>query len=493
MESLYGGFLWTGSQDVNWDSNSNWNPSVFPNGPNAEAIFRLPPGANSMVDTNSDITIGMLALDTPGSIDIHFTHHSLIFQTNNNSSSITVSQGDPVIDTPLVIKDKYLKVKGNPSSNLWFKGDISGTGGLIFENGLFSFSGINTYRKEAILLNSVMHAKGSGVVFPGAVSVSDGSRLFHETSNLYSPHSTLFVVNNGYVDFGNSCQSFSNLMLFKGVVVGANATVTLSNPAHVIQIKSESSIGIKNLILSNGGYMQFSSSQGIFDGSLCQEGFMAMDLGGENLNLDVHQHEAFSDFGMGFNNVIITHGSIIKIGSGSVFFSGQTGNIPSLSIQTGRVYIGKSFADLIDASGSLEIKKEGCLGGFGTLGIQGDAAVYNDGTLKPGTDNNIGILRISGSYAQSSQGILFIKALNAKAADKLIVDENEVSLDGTLVLQAQTANAFNPGDQIVILDSTNTGTPISGNFSSFNSNLPPHLNATIQYDKNQVRILITQR
>ena len=493
MSSLHGASQWAGSPVGNWDDNSNWNPGGFPNGQSAAAVFRLQPGTNQVVDSSSDISIGQLYLDTPGNLDIHFTNHSLIFQTTNNSALIAVSQGYPIIDTSLTVNDKYLKISGNHSSNLWLKGDISGTGGLIFENGVILFSGNNSYRKETILLNTVLRANGTGVIFPGTVSVSDGSQLFHDTSNNYSPHSFLYVVNNSYVDFGQTDQSLGSLMIIKGTVVGANATVNLTGSSHVIQVKSEAAIGIKNLILSKGGYMQFSSVNGTFDGNMCKDSFMTMNLAGNQLNLDVHRHEAFSDFSMGFNNVIIHNGSVIKNGPGSVYFSGQLGSIPFLSIQTGNVYIGTALTDIIDSSGELQVGENGYLGGFGTLGRQGNAVVHNQGTVKPGTDSRIGTLKISGSYAQSSSGTLFIKALNKNAADELVIDENGVSLDGALFLQAQTPDALHSGDQIVILDNINANTPITGKFSSFNSNLPSHLNASVQYDSNQVKVLITQR
>lgn len=339
-------------------------------------------------------------------------------------------------------------------------------------------------------MNAVLHASGKGIVFPSAVSVSEASKLFHEKSNLYAYDSPLFIVNNSYVDFGNTDQTFFSLSLYKGVAVGANATVTLSTSGNVVLVKSESTIGIKNLILMNGGYMQLSSIKGIFDGSLCEESFMTMDLGGHSLNLDVHHHEAFSDFSMGFNNVIVANGSVLKYGAGSLFFSGQLGTIPALTIQSGNVYIGTAPLDIVDASGDLQVGKEGCLGGFGTLGRQGNAVVYNEGTVKPGTDSKTGMLRISGSYNQSSSGTLLIKALNKFDADRLVVDQYGVSLDGALVLQAKTVGAFHAGDQIVILDNSNGDKPIMGQFSSFHSDLPPHLKATIQYDSNQVKVLI---
>lgn len=86
--------------------------------------------------------------------------------------------------------------------------------------------------------------------------------------------------------------------------------------------------------------------------------------------------------------------------------------------------------------------------------------IYNAGTVSPGNAN--------------STGILVIKAHNAHAADQLVVDQNEVLLEGRLI----------------ILDNTHSSIPISGSFSSFESNLPSHLRATVQYDPSQIKIRI---
>ena len=478
--------LWTGSQEGYWDDSSNWDTGV-PNAPGADAEFGERPWTQA-VDSESDITIGQLHLE--GALDIQFTNHSLTFQTN---SLIDVAQGNHIINTPIVIKDDYLKIKGNPSSNLSLSGNVSGPGGLDFENGNFVFSGNNSYGKQIYIKNAILHAGGTGCAFPKSVTVLDGGQLFHDASNLYSQSSNLFVIDNSYVDFGNTTQTILCLHLSKGTIVGANATLTLLNQDRSIHVKSESVIGIKNLVLPNGGYLQLSSIRGVFDGSLCQDSFMTLNLNGKNLNLDAHHPDVFPEFAMGFNNVVIANGSVAKIGLGRVFFSGQLGSIPTLSIQNGEVYIGMGPTDIIDSSGDLTVENNGCLGGLGTLGRQGDSVVTNQGGIvRPGTGTKIGMLRISGSYSQSPAGTLVIKAANQGNADRLVV-ENGVSLDGALILQALPGSAFHAGDQIVILDNSQMKTPMSGKFSSFSSTLPPDLNAEVQYDNNQVTISITQK
>lgn len=366
-------------------------------------------------------------------------------------------------------------------------------GRLVFENNYFTFSGSASYHKETLIKNAEVHANGEGVIFPHLVSVTDSSLLIHETSNNYSPGSSLYIVNGGHVDFGATDQTLLNLLIYKGSAIGANATVSLLSAQPTIIVKGETSIGIKNLNLLAGGYMQFSSLNGILDGNLCQDGYMTLDLGGANLNLDAHQLDIVPPFSVGFNNVVITNGTIFKYGPAGVFFAGHQGNIPNMVIQEGDVYIGKAVNDIVAASGIIEIVGNGCLGGFGTLNCQGFGKVYNAGTLKPGNAHSSGTLRIAGTYSQSSSGSLHIRAQNANVSDKLIVDKHEATLDGRLFLHVETADALKPGDEIIILDNTNTLMPIAGAFSSFETNLPSHLTANIQYKTNQIKILIISR
>lgn len=127
----------------------------------------------------------------------------------------------------------------------------------------------------------------------------------------------------------------------------------------------------------------------------------------------------------------------------------------------------------------------GILSGTGTVNMWG--GVFNvSGTVKPGSDSQIGQLNIVGDYNQSSQGTLLI-TIDPSGASLLNVSQT-ANLSGSL--RGAGLNGFIPavGTQYVIL----TAGSVSGTFTGSDAFISPLLFLKPTYHPNDVTVTVTR-
>ena len=186
------------------------------------------------------------------------------------------------------------------------------------------------------------------------------------------------------------------------IVDGQGSSWTNSGALSIKNRLPDGSTEAANLLISNGG--KVSSTTATIGGSISRRGSVIVD---------------------GLGSQWLTTGAITNGGTITVRNQGQ-----------------------LSAGGLLTVNSLGLLNGDGSV----VGAVKNDGVVSPG--NSPGILTISGSYLQSSTGILQIELSGLAAGtqyDRLVVT-SDANLGGTL--QISLINGFQPtaGDKFDLLD-----------------------------------------
>lgn len=503
---------WTTSDATNWVA----TPGTHPSGQDAIVGFLGFPGTagQTITSTTTDITLSSLHIDTvfPISIDFSTNNHQLIFSDSvgvseiffANSSRILQGAGAGTRATLLNDLDIFVEESSQPI----ISGAIAGTGGVSlygsndpnFAANILTLSGSNSYTGGTNVYTALLQLGGvsNTTVIPKAlssfdISVFQGGHIHHANNNHYAPNVSM-LLNGGSIDLLNTTQTMTQVKLENGAAIedsigGGNLILLQTAPGFAITIGSNSIFGeaAPYTVTLNGGGIQYDNSSpgpGFFAESV------TFDLGG-TVEFYV-PHNRYNCFDVDVGTSVFQNNTLNKTGDGSVLFEG--GTVPIFNIREGVVIIGDQppAIETVTATGVVTVSPGAVLGGFQTLDAQ--QGVINNGTISPGSScpcNSIGQLTINGSYSQTSSGTLNIVASSPSNASLLSVQKNSVNLDGTLSLDSLPGAVLNVGDTILVLDNTiGTSLPITGQFASLVSNLPPELSASIIQDPNQVFILI---
>ncbi len=511
-----------------WVVDGNWiypgGGSAHPNVANDIATFsKMPSGGGTITSSGFPITIGHLVSSATSNFTIDFGIATpLIFNTTPgvpatiDVTSLNLTIANPI--TVLTADGLYITAGGNSNTVGLGPGTIlnvgplvlSGTGTNVFSIGAPYFGDMISV-KSAFLAISATSA-GTPVISCRGIVMYPGTDLSTNNVNDLFDHNCTVTLQGGALSFNaplSGTHTIGHLVCYGTTLPGSfgevrelggisfleitNTLAPLCTPiTQPITIGANGLIHISNILLSGGGSIVYDSlkgGHGTFSGSGTASGFMTIDLGTNAVVLDVPSGGNI-DYDLNFFDVQFFNGVLFKDSSGIVLFEGTQGVLAPLTLYDGTVTIGRSASDVVSTGGSITLFAPSLLNGFGTLGF-GAANIINErGTVNPGSPTTIGTLTIRGNYTQQENGNLLIKGLNAAQTDKLVVSIGKATLDGTLTFQALPGASYSDGESVVILDSS-AGEPISGRFSSFQSNLPPCLSAYVQYDPNQVLLFFS--
>jgi autotransporter-associated beta strand protein len=220
---------------------------------------------------------------------------------------------------------------------------------------------------------------------------------------------------------------------------------------------------------------------------------ITIDINGNNLI--INNFQGIAEFGLFFENVIFTNGTITKTGAGSILIEGINNQIDAdITINEGTIEVGRSgqqaFADgpstITLTSSSTQFQ------GFGTIGTGGNVTINNNqGFVSTGVFTRDfaqpGTLTLSGNYIQGAQGNLAIQGFTPTQVNTLIINDGSVDLSGSLNFVSSLNSQFSDGDIITVVDNTQ-GSGISGKFDTFTAVIPPNLDAEVVYESNRVNI-----
>lgn len=482
---------WTSPATGAWDSPTNWTDPTFPNGAGESAGFVGLPTLSGTISSTTPITIGTITFDTLASLTLDFTANSLSFNGNPAVIFSTDSQtiGTGAGNTPVNL-DTDLNLFIKALVTLTINSDISGSGNLSLFGGILNLTGSNSFTGFTFVNTGTLVLSGTPLTstIPSDIFVFQQGTVSNGNDNQYNSLTIPPVnmnISGGTVFLNGTSQSLNSLNISdKGSLTnGGPGILTLNTNLQALTMSNNSSITINSLNLLNGGSIAYDNS--IAGGVTITAS--SVQLNGNTVEINV-PHNLGNSIDMTLFNTAFTNGTLRKTGDGLLKLINST--VTTFNIEAGSVLIEDNAST---ALGPVTIFSGANL--FGRQNLIASQGVFNSGKVEPGnptiSSTNMGTLTIQGNYTQNSDGTLSIKALNAATADKLVVDGGLVSLTGSLFFEGLEGATFNSGDQIVILDNTNTGPAISGTFSSFSFNLPSCLTANLIYTPHQVIVSIS--
>jgi hypothetical protein len=514
---------WTQTGSGFWDVGANWtsNP-VFPNGQSDVAAFIGSLVGNPVINSNTDITIGALHINSPeppvNTLTIGFTNNKLIFDASFNVSKIFSGKlGTVNINTPIQLNSQ-LEIYND--SNLTFSKPITGTGGkatVAISSSAFGsviYTASNTYVGETFVNNRTLVLSNlAGNCINGPVTVYPNGILFTARNNQFAD--TVDLTTSGVINISSpTTQKCRSVTTFgsSGSMFGNNSTVTFLNagPNPAIRMGGESRFFVQNVVLQNQGSIVYDFNLSLGQASFGSSNVLStVNLGGGNVQIGLHTGtNAYFDVilrQINFTNGTLNIQTLSGPEKGVVCIAGTLpSTIPATVISNAKLLIGFAnnthIVDVFPLGSTIDIQAGGILGGVASLGVAGSANVLNSaGILQPGFaagSNSLaqyGQLRISGNYTQNAAGTLEIKLATPVIFDKLVVETGNVVLDGKLSLISDSNRVLAAGDQFVIIDNTTGANPITGQFSSIEAFLPPDLVADIQYLPQTVVVTLNAR
>lgn len=488
----------------NWNVNGNWTGTSFPQSSGDAAGFVGIITDPFTVNLPTAITIGSIVLNTPNvNLTLGGTGPLNITDPSSSGTIIVGATDTLTFNIPVHISNSTNITGGsaNGSAFVAFNQPISGGVGvsdtIIIEDFRVTatFAAPNSYVGRTVLNSGGLTLNGSGPTVTGnALFVAPFFAFVNcSASNQFS--SSCLIDNNGFVNIGATSQTAGSLDNASGGTVTGSGTLTLTGNNEVISL-NQGTLDLGTLILTGTNLsLAYRNSNGnSFNGQAFVGGSSPMTITppiGQNLELNVTTiavaappaNPGFNSFfDLDLRNVIFSRGTLSKTGEGALLIEG-TSTITPLTVTAGTIIMGRTGADTIAATGTTTVAG-GSLIGNGTLGSGGGFTLSNtSGSVGAGLQTTPGTLTLSGNYSQGSGGTLSMKGLNAGAngADKLVVTNGTVQLNGTLSFTALEGSTFQPGDRITVLDNSSVS-GITGTFSNFIATIPNTLSAKLIYN-----------
>ncbi len=348
--------------------------------------------------------------------------------------------------------------------------------GTAMVSGLFTNNGSVTVQTGILAINNLTGA-GSFNMSTGAVfRINSGTSTLG--GNTISGEGTFECI-SGTLNFSGNDVVVSNATTFRqaGGTIGGSGNLVINGN---FIFESGTHGGTGTTTIANGANLNFTTSFGktitrtfVIDGVLTVvgAGTIGITSGGQLINngtAEIQNNNTFGNAG----GPIINNGNFIR--------TTQTGTVDILSPFTNNGII-EILTGTLSFISSLTNSLQGEIKGVGTLSPGNNFT--NDGAVSPGASP--GVLRVSGNYPQSSDGVLNIEigGYELTNRDSLSVTQ-QAQLNGTLNIIF--TNNFTPqiGDVFPFLSYQSR----SGEFSQVN--FPNNVIGYIQYLSNGAHIVI---
>lgn len=398
----------------NWDVPGDWSLSAVPTSSDAVVI----PSGDTVTINSSTGAASALSITVSGSL-------VLSGETLTISSSSTVS-GTLTLETNGILDDSGLTLSGSGATFDWDAGTIEGSGDLTLDSGttletFYQTVDGNVNGKE---INIGAHDLDQPLLNYGTVTLDEvsGSSLesFSGTSS-----GTITNESGGTFDV-EACSTVSNI----SVTNDGTLNFALGSTSTTFSVA-----------ITNSGTIDLQSGTVDVDASMTNSGTLDIQAG------TMAETEEFG---------IITNEGTVTIASGATlsFTSFSEYNQTAGTTTVDGAISGNSYVTFTISGGTLA--------GTGTI----TSDVSNAGTISPGNASGTtspGILTISGTYTQTSTGILAVDVAGTTAGDasndysQLIVSST-VTLAGSLSMSMNYVNQAGNSYQFITASSTESGT-----------------------------------
>jgi autotransporter-associated beta strand protein len=429
-----------------------------------------------------------------------------------------------------VVVDTAATLAFNRSDAVTFAGNISGAGSLVQQgSGTLSLTGTNGYTGGTVVQAGTLAIGSGGTAgsIVGDVLVDGGATLAFDRSDavtfagsisgggalVQQGGGTLSLIGtNSYA--GGTNVAAGTLTIGNGGTVGAiigpvaiaaGATFAfdraddisfagaLSGPGTLIQAGS----GTLTLTGSNGqggtiveaGTLSLAAPDNLGPGFLSLLGgttiaFTGSGTYGEAVTLtgdptfDVAQSQSVT-----FTSGIGGTGDLVKSGAGTLILDGVGSDAGNATVAAGVLMIGDAATPTAAIPSAVTVDTGAVLSGYGTVG-----AVANVGTVLPGGPGGaIGVLHVTGAYAQGAGGVLSINVTPARAG--------RLAVGGTTALAGTVGFSYAAGSySAAVYPVLTSAGRISGRFTAIAETgaVPDTLLRSVLYKPDEVDLVLSQ-
>ncbi len=502
-------YTWSGGNG-DWQTASNWSPVGVPGATDTVVIN------NGTITSDQNVTVASIYLNS-GTINgagnfiitdtliVNFGNlvgtgtttiasgavAKFVSSSNKNLSNFIVDGSLTVIGAGPVSITSGGQLINNGTVEIQNNSSFGGAGGSIVNNGNF----IRSFQTGTAMVSGLFTNNGSVTVQTGILAINNltGAGSFNMSTGavfrINSGTSTLggntisgegtFECISGTLNFSGNDVVVSNATTFRqaGGTIGGSGNLVI-NGNFIFESGTHGGTGTTSI--ANGANLNFTTSFGktitrtfVIDGVLTVvgAGTIGITSGGQLINngtAEIQNNNTFGNAG----GPIINNGNFIR--------TTQTGTVDILSPFTNNGVI-EILTGTLSFISSLTNSLQGEIKGVGTLSPGNNFT--NDGAVSPGASP--GVLRVSGNYPQSSDGVLNIEigGYELTNRDSLSVTQ-QAQLNGTLNIIF--TNNFTPqiGDVFPFLSYQSR----SGEFSQVN--FPNNVIGYIQYLSNGAHIVI---
>lgn len=223
--------LWTGATDANWSNAANW-ASGLPV-PGGELLLDSTARPATFNDIAGDVTLLGLTLGANAPAPT-LSGNALRFQGDGAYLRMLSNSGHGMVDNDLQL-DNMLQISGGPSvtSQLFLRGDISGSGGLSVLAGRTVLSGNNSFSgATTIAAGAALGIAGGALAGSSGVQVANGGELQFVSANVAT------TLNKPIALGGRLSSSAVDVQTPFGKVAGSavQGAVTLTDSAEILAL-----------------------------------------------------------------------------------------------------------------------------------------------------------------------------------------------------------------------------------------------------------------
>lgn len=373
----------TSGGSFDWNNDSNWSASPFPNAVGATANIDADLAGDQTIQLNQAVTVGTLTLnDTGGAPDNAFTlaagtGGSLILQRSTGSATVTLGSnaGAHFISAPITLNSSAAFAVGT-SSSLTLSGVISGVGNLQKNGGALTLTGAND--------------------FTGSVNVAAGVLTISTLGNIGAASN---LGAGSTVNFGNGSFAGGGTLDYTGTGGSTNKQIRLNG--------TNTSSNSTGAILSNGtGAIQLTDTGDVVSGT-SSSGVKTLTLGGANTGANrfdgrinqINQEVRLTKSGTGTWIITADHTytGVTTVSGGTLINQGSLGNSIVSVANNATLGGGGSFG------GPVTVNSGGKLGAYqDTPGVM---TIANNLTLATGSAFNFAL--IADSASAINRGVAF--------------------------------------------------------------------------------------
>lgn len=381
-------FTWTGTTDGNWNTATNWTTGLPTSADTTALVFDTTSRPTVSNNITGGLTLNSLTIGTASGART-FNGNLLVFAGTAPILTRLNATGNQTFQNPIRL-DSSLRLTGSFtfSAQTVLSGSVSGSGGVIADEGVSVLFGANTYTGATVVReDALLGVAGSGIASTSGVSVETGGELQLLKNTFINRPVSLSGGFSGSGKMNVAVGGFLPSMLSGGTItLAGNAEIRTFGGTGFAQSTSHVDFPISGQVLLSGNDLQLSTGG---SGNTLQLSNTISGTG--NLTIAASGGQ-LAVAGVNVNGIVTTNGTggtatmetlagngALTIGS-SLTIDGIVSGNRNLSVVSGGLEL---KSNLNSFTGSIGIASGGSLTGVteASLGATGNAITFTGGSL----------------------------------------------------------------------------------------------------------------